>query len=307
MKLNQQLFKHSCANPEPDFDDAYTLRDNHDLLDEYFESAKSLTRILEKFNVEKDPNKKNQLIVDLLDNWGDYVSYMSFGGFINACGASRDDFYKNKKRYKDDPETAKKLLKEIVEYYVTDRQIDQPSKSAMQGLIDKGSSRRMGGLGAIKLQKILEPLGWVRKDSLDELDGVKKGFGLCSKSKFNLKSLRTHLNIEIKSADDKSQKALDFVIKCGDKYYLLEQKHMNFSGGGQNHQITDLISVIKYAEVSNKNVHYISFLDGRYFNDILLHTDDKSKEYISKIEQSLKETDNFWLNTNGFKEFLKQH
>ena len=65
--------------------------------------------------------------------------------------------------------------------------------------------------------------------------------------------------------------------------------------------------MIKYAEVSNKNVHYISFLDGRYFNDILLHTDDKSKEYISKIEQSLKETDNFWLNTNGFKEFLKQH
>ena len=59
MKLNQQLFKHSCANPEPDFDDAYTIRGNHDLLDEYFESAKSLTRILEKFKVEKDPNKKN--------------------------------------------------------------------------------------------------------------------------------------------------------------------------------------------------------------------------------------------------------
>ena len=49
----------------------------------------------------------------------------------------------------------------------------------------------------------------------------------------------------------------------------------------------------------------MSFLDGKYFNNVLLSGGPKHIEQIKQIKTNLTETNNFWLNTKGFVKFLK--
>ena len=100
----------------------------------------------------------------------------------------------------------------------------------------------------------------------------------------------------------------DFLIKCKDKIFILEHKHMKEPGGGQDKQMNELISLIASKEI-NKKVGYVSFLDGRYFN---LFTKEKTLakgkvfNQLESIKKNLeKNSNNFFVNTAGFKEFLR--
>ncbi|MBU2264966.1 hypothetical protein KJ784_02140, partial [Patescibacteria group bacterium] len=77
----------------------------------------------------------------------------------------------------------------------------------------------------------------------------------------------------------------------------------------QDKQINEVISFISYSE-NNHRIHYISFLDGIYFNLFA------NKKYLNKgkilnqitnIKQSLERNkQNFFVNTAGFKKLLKE-
>ncbi|MBI5152523.1 hypothetical protein HZA39_03240 [Candidatus Peregrinibacteria bacterium] len=84
--------------------------------------------------------------------------------------------------------------------------------------------------------------------------------------------------------------------------FLLEAKHLNTSGGGQDKQISELIEILSLKE-TNKNISYIAFLDGNYSNILLgneghgekLETQRKEiKKYLDDNSQS------YWVNTAGF-------
>jgi hypothetical protein len=106
----------------------------------------------------------------------------------------------------------------------------------------------------------------------------------------------------------KQNKMLDLIIKNGKQIFLLEAKHLNVGGGEQDKQVSELIEIMNLKE-DNKNIFYISFLDGTYSNRLLGKIDKKSKKNIKQrkeIEKCLKNNPaNFWMNTNGFLEFSK--
>lgn len=58
--------------------------------------------------------------------------------------------------------------------------------------------------------------------------------------------------------------------------FICECKHMKEAGGGQDKQVSELISLIGHAE-NNKTVGYISYLDGIYFNKLINPTAKKSQ------------------------------
>ena len=93
--------------------------------------------------------------------------------------------------------------------------------------------------------------------------------------------------------------------KCFPKsrIFLLEAKHINTSGGGQDKQISELIEILSLKE-KNSHISYVAFFDGRYSNEILSNNNagEKLKSQRKEIKKYLsKNPNNYWLNTAGFK------
>ncbi len=153
------------------------------------------------------------------------------------------------------------------------------------------------------MSSILENIGFKRTASLDDLKEKKFSF-LRFSSKINLKIIRKEFGLEIKTRTQ--NKNLDLIIKSDKKIFLCEAKHINTSGGGQDKQISELIELLNIKE-NNKNIHIISFLDGKYSNKILDDsiTIPKILTQRNQIKEFLKNNpNNFWLNTAGFKKLF---
>ena len=85
-------------------------------------------------------------------------------------------------------------------------------------------------------------------------------------------------------------------------YFLVEAKHLNTSGGGQDKQISELIEIIGLKDKS-KDVSFISFLDGNYSNVFISDArhSEKTKTQRKEIKKYLKKNpQSYWVNTAGF-------
>jgi len=99
----------------------------------------------------------------------------------------------------------------------------------------------------------------------------------------------------------------DFLIKHEADIFIVEHKHTKEGGGGQDKQINEVISLISFSE-NNPKIHYISFLDGIYFN-LFANTKYLSKGKISNQLKNIKQNlnrnkQNYFVNTAGFKKLL---
>jgi hypothetical protein len=85
----------------------------------------------------------------------------------------------------------------------------------------------------------------------------------------------------------------------------MENKHMKEAGGGQDKQMSEIINFISYQD---KEVSYISFLDGVYFNLLSDETIKSGKPYEQRkaIYTYLKKNKtNYFVNTFGLEKLLK--
>ena len=123
------------------------------------------------------------------------------------------------------------------------------------------------------------------------------------------KKILKHYGIKFKWSKNHENKQTDFLFKIGNRIFIMEHKHMKEGGGGQDKQINEVISFISFSE-NNPKIHYISFLDGIYFNLFA------NKKYLKKgkilnqlknIKQSLnRNKQNYFVNSIGFKKLLKE-
>jgi len=170
----------------------------------------------------------------------------------------------------------------------------------IQAILDSNSSRKKGKCGEIKLLSILQKLGINEVKTWDDFFVENKCVVQFSKI-FSLKSTQDKLNVKIKTK--KQNKDLDLIIKINKKIFLLEAKHLNVSGGGQDKQISELIEIMNLRE-KNENIFYVAFLDGNHSNILLDNKKcgDKLKTQRKEIKKYLKNNArNYWLNTTGFK------
>ena len=173
----------------------------------------------------------------------------------------------------------------------------------IQAILDSNSSRKKGKCGEIKLLSILQKLGFKEVKIWKDFFTEKKCVAQFSKV-FSLKNARDELDVKIKTK--KQNKDLDLIIKIDNKIFILEAKHLNTSGGGQDKQIAELIEIINLKEKS-ENIFYISFLDGNYSNILLANEKcgNKLKTQRREIKKYLKNNaKNYWLNTGGFKDLF---
>jgi len=301
---NIEILNYCIDRPETFLDEFYVFDEKHKELDKYVEKTEKIKHILISIKEVKEEKEGQKVLSrlykrlwDLIDDT--YSIYSEFGCFINACDAGIKDVIVDFE-----------LLKKITDRYIKKRTLkDIVPAEWVQALLDKGASRKKGPRGEKKLISILKNKGYVFVEKISDFEKNSK-----SVAKFKKEGEFSVVRLEKKfgevTSKDVQGKILDLLIKNKNEYYFLEAKHIHVSGGAQNKQILELINIIK-KKPKRKNHHFVSFLDGRYFNilfenkkDIKITKDRKNKisNQRTDIKKALKTNkNNYFINTAGFK------
>jgi len=293
-KDNQHYFKISQENPETNLDSFYVFDEQHAELDEYIKATKTIKNILITIKTLVDADEDQKIIdryfLTLQESLSEFANCSEFVCFVNACDntldAVRHDFG---------------LIKKITQRYFVKRSLNELVPAEwVQAILDVGSSRKKGKCGEQKLVSILAKSGYELVNNWQDFFDSEKCVAQFSKI-FSMKAVKNNLKVKIKTK--KQGKKLDLIIKCYDKIFLVEAKHLNTSGGSQDKQISELIEILNLKEANN-DVSYVSFLDGSYSNILisgskcgakLSNQRKEIKRYLKKIPN------NYWLNTAGFR------
>lgn len=294
-KDNLYYFNVSKKNPEKPLDDFYIFEEKHPNLHKYIENAKEIKNILITIKTLQDKREGKEILrkyfLELSNLLGKFSNCSEFGCFINACD-SVINFAKNDVV----------LLEKITQKYFNKRILNEfVPEEWVQAILDSNSSRKKGVCGERKLLHILKGNGFIEVKTWEEFfDNSKNRCAARFSKVFSLKNIRNKLGIKLSAK--KQNKKLDLLIKLGPKIFLLEAKHLNTGGGGQDKQISELIEIISLKE-ANKNISYIAFLDGVNSNILLSDIGSGGKLLTQRREINNylnSNPNNFWVNTFGF-------
>lgn len=293
--LGLNYFQYSLKHLD-DFPDPYYINDviiidpikNRDFLNKVQELRDLITTYccLVENSIEKSIEevlcKINEILVNVNNiNYTEFVAYWKsldtqFGTFLEI------------------PDN-KALLKRLLDKYCERRRKLYEeygyTNVSIQALYDSGSSRSKG-------QKFKNKI----KDIVKEILKIEVIFI----EKRNWEEIRKKLNLNYNFGRTHQNKIPDFYILYKNHHIIGEAKHIHNKGGAQDKQIGELIDFIKQSE-ENKQIHYLSFLDGLYLHYFTQNTlSDKLKKQKEDIEEALKNNpQNFFVNTKGFKKLLQ--
>lgn len=318
---NIALFNLSLNNPEPIIDKFYLknedlliskdpqaptslMKNNFDLLESI--SAYNFAKKNKKSILGKDAIKKILQIMKTKN-----INYSEFVSFWPVVDISYSLFCKMS------DEEKKEIIKNVVEKYIELRHnvfsMYGYSATTLQVGKDAKAHKESGNLGINKVSEMLSAVGFKKANSESFQDFImisdKKYIESDKKGKRLFKELLGYYNIDFLWSSGKEEKMPDILIRYKKDVFIVEHKHMKEGGGGQDKQINEIISLIGFSE-NQKNIHYISFLDGLYFN-LLFNKKNLTKgkifNQITNINKNLQENkQNYFINTAGFRELLKE-
>lgn len=183
------------------------------------------------------------------------------------------------------------------------------SNIVLQVMSDNYSHKRKGNYGTNKIADILKIIGINNLlNSEDKSFNNELFFLLSDKTgKKEFKEFALENNIRLSKEGKETEKYPDALIRIGDDLFIVEQKNMKENGGGQDKQteeITDFIN--KKPEL--QNLHYITFIDGIFFNQIDKTAQAKTLQQYTDIVSCLsKFKNNYFVNSYGFKKLMEDY
>ncbi len=316
---NIDLFDFSLKNPEPVIDEFYLkngnlviskdLQNQTDLMRKNSELVESISAysFAKKNNNKETLDKAIEKILEIAKSKN--INFSEFVSFWPVVDISYSLFNKL------DKETQLEIIKEIVNKYIELRHdiysLYGYTPTTLQVGKDAKAHKESGNLGIFKVSKILDGFGY-KKANGETLEsfishGSKKYIEADKKGKKLFKQLLTEYGVRFSWSQKKEKKMPDFLIRHKEDIFIIEHKHMKESGGGQDKQMSEVISFIGFAE-SNPKIHYLSFLDGIYFNLLSNKKLNKGKilNQLNSIKLNLKNNKyNYFVNTAGFKKLIK--
>lgn len=235
----------------------------------------------------------------------DKIQYHEFIAFWKVLDISYSQFCKLPDK--------KSILKDILLKYCQRRRklYDQMGYSnvTVQALYDFGASRKKGVAANVKIIDLIKDKfkNAVHAKSLNDLDGNHIAY--CEpdrKEKSLFLKFCKKYSLLYEFGKNHQDKIFDIFLKIQKHFFLIEAKHMKEGGGAQDKQVVEVIDFIAYSE-NKPNIHYVTFMDGVYFNRYTGKPDPKTK--TGKQKQSIlknleKHKRNFFVNTAGFKSIL---
>jgi hypothetical protein len=201
------------------------------------------------------------------------------------------------------------FIKNMLDLYIENRhhiyQSHGYSSSSLQVRCDSIAHKRSGSLWSIKVESILKKYGIPDIHTLSFLDFLSADIWYVladGTGSFIFDQLIQSKIIDFYWWQKHQWKRPDFVIKHSWKLFIMEHKHMKEWWGGQNKQIVEVIDFIGQNE---SNIHYITFLDGPYFNKFSWEMDKKESDQFKQIQENLiNSPNNYFVNTYGFEYLL---
>lgn len=308
LKNNFEYWKLSLANPESIGDDFYIF-DKIIINEELSKYSENMRELIISYCVlkRKKYNDSEKILSDIynLILEKEELKYTEFIAFWKVLDFSYSIF----KKYPNNKQVLSKLLdnycekrKELYDKYCF-------SDITIQALYDSNASRKKGSSGIKKIINLVEKN--LKLKRLENTEINRNQFYITPDKGQKDVYVKILKKYKIKATLQKTNqgKIPDFLFKVNKDIYIVEAKHVKEGGGEQNKSITELINFIKQSENSS-NIHYISFLDGIYFNLFISYKDKKRNNKVSRqkreIERALKDfKQNYFLNTKGLEIFLK--
>ncbi len=309
LKENIYYWKISLKHPEPVVDDYYIF-DQVIISDEDFiRKIERLRELIISFCVifresKEVADKVLDEIYEIITSI-DKIQYTEFIAFWKVLDMSYSVFRKLPNQ--------KLILRELLQKYCERRRKLYDnfgySHTTVQALYDSGASRKKGKAGIYKLIDLVRSKFKNARhiEELDLFNSVPVGYFLPDKGDKSLfMDFCKKFKVEYKFGMEHQGKEPDMVLKVSDHFFIIEAKHIKESGGAQDKQIVEIVEFIKHSE-SNHKIHYLSFVDGVYFNNFVWNgKDSKISRQRNDIEEYLKTNkNNFFVNTFGFATLLK--
>jgi hypothetical protein len=319
LRDNFYYWNESLKYKENIFDDSYFINQIIVNDEELISRVEKLRDLIVTYCVIKEEQRDTEAVLQKIFNSilnliesTEQIQYTEFVAFWKTLDISYSTF----KDYSD--EEKKDILKSILELYCENRRkiYDRLgyTNTAIQALYDAGASRKKGKLGIRKIETLLQNIlnisntEHLKVENLKDFEGKKICYLLPDSNKSDKEIFDDFIkrkNLDYRFGREHQNKYPDIVIKICEHYFIIEAKHIKESGGAQDKQIVEIIEFIKYSE-NIDNIHYVSFLDGIYFNKFisLKDKDNKNKvlSQIRDIENALKyNKNNFFVNTYGLK------
>lgn len=265
----------------------------------------TLQTMLYDLNLSIDNNKVVDiinLIIEELKTKG--MNYCSFCQYFNIHNMNYSVFSSLSHDKKIE------VIKYIIKPYIETRHIMYLNHGytniVLQVMSDNYSHKRKGSYGSNKIADILKSLNIPDLTHLEHKSLDNDIYYLLSdkNGKKLFKEFIQKYKISLSGEDRNTEKYPDTLIKIKDEFYIVEQKNMKENGGGQDKQtieITDFIS----KKPSIDNLHYVTFIDGIYFNQIDSNAHAKTLQQYKDITCALsKYKNNYFVNSFAFNKLL---
>jgi len=312
LRRNIEYWNESLTHPEQLLDDYYIFDDIIVNDQNLIEKIKQLRLLIITYckMTEIDENVTSK-ILDKIYNIIVSIENIQYTEFV-AFWKNLDLSYSVFKDFKNSPEPTN-ILRDILKKYCEKRfELYNSlgySNITVQALYDAGASRKKGMAGINKLEDLIKSRfkDVIHAEDWNSLENANIAYFLPdSKDEKLFKEFCGIYNIQFEFGKTHQGKEPDMVLKVNQDFFIIEAKHINESGGAQDKQIVEVIDFIKNSESSNK-IHYLSFMDGLYFNKFSQEniTNNKINNQKRNIEEILENHENnFFVNTYGFKSLL---
>lgn len=314
---NIELFKYSGQHKEPLLDQNYISNakpviplistETNDLVERntrLIELISVFAFFMEKGKRKRHPEVRGLIneVIDILMNT-DNINLSPFSSFFMVYDSSYAAF-----REYDAGDKADFIYK-ILQNYCKKRHSlylsHSYTNSMLQVVNDNYSHKRKSKLGIDKVRGILDKLGFAHNSSGEEPGSY---YFLPDKGdKEAFIALQTKYEIIRETTNKKQGKIPDLVFFTHGNYYIVELKHINGCGGGQDKQLSEIIDFIERSQVKD-HIHFVSYMDGSYSN--VLHSNTKrekvKKQYNAILSNLKNNPGNYFVNTAGLKKLLQQ-
>lgn len=315
MRTNLEYFYIGVENKEKILDENYhkivdkrviplTLKEENSLTKSnsnvirFIDTIQTMTYDM-KYSIDDEEIRKIiLLIIEELNTKG--MNYSAFCQYFNIHNINYSLFKTLKLEEKID------VIKFIVMHYISSRhqlyKAHGYSNVVLQVMADNYSHKRKGNYGSNKIAYTLKSNGLDDLTTMSSKDFGQELYYLLSdkNGKKLFKEFAKIYGVKLSEEGRKTEKYPDALVKIGKDFFIIEQKNMKENGGGQDKQTSEITNFIDNIP-SLPNMHYVTYVDGIYFNQ--LNNDAKAKtleQYKDIISVLSKNKSNYFVNTFAF-------
>ena len=238
------------------------------------------------------------LIIEELKTKG--MNYSAFCQYFNVHNMNYSIFQSLKLHEKIE------VIKFIIEYYISNRHQMYKSQGysniVLQVMSDNYSHKRKGTYGANKIADTLRANGLIDLTKMESKDFEQDCYYLLSdkNGKTLFKKFAELYGVKLSEDGRETEKFPDALVKIGEHFFIIEQKNMKENGGGQDKQASEITDFID-RNPEFPNLHYVTYVDGIYFNQLDKNATAKTlQQYTDIISVLIKYNTNYFVNSYAF-------